>query len=138
MASMTLEEYKQLLIEAYSSEEVSEFIELFTERELRYFDEYLFAKKKLSQRGIDDSEHDEIIESFVDQFGSMCDVENIDDAYQGKYSNFRDFSDNLFDDCYLSEIPVNLRAYIDYEAFANDLKHDYSCSSSGHIFCNNW
>ena len=71
--------------------------------------------------GIDDSEHDEIIESFVDQFGSMCDVENIDDAYQGKYSNFRDFSDNLFDDCYLSEIPAKLRCYIDYEAFANDL-----------------
>jgi antirestriction protein len=139
MAKMTIEEYKQHLIENYSFDEVHEFIAVFTERELRYFDDYVLAKKKLSERGIDGSEHDEIIKDFIDQFGSMCDVGSIDDAYQGKYFRFRDFSDNLFDDVYLFEIPIKLRCYIDYNAFANDLKYDYSHSEkTGHIFCNNW
>ena len=34
----------------------------------------------------------------------------------------QDAADNLFDECYASDIPEGLRMYIDYEAFARDLR----------------
>lgn len=43
-----------------------------------------------------------------------------------RYSYFKDYAEELFDDCYAGQIPENLRSYIDYEAFARDLKFDYT------------
>ena len=36
--------------------------------------------------------------------------------------SLQDAADNLFDDCYAHQIPEALRVYIDYEAFARDLR----------------
>lgn len=36
--------------------------------------------------------------------------------------SLQDAADNLFDECYASDIPEGLRIYIDYEAFARDLR----------------
>ena len=44
-----------------------------------------------------------------------------EEAYCGAYDSFRDYSDELFDECYLPDIPNNVRYYMDYEKFANDL-----------------
>jgi hypothetical protein len=39
--------------------------------------------------------------------------------YQG---NLTDAAEELFDECYLHQIPENLHAYIDYERFTNDCR----------------
>lgn len=50
-----------------------------------------------------------------------------------RYSYFKNYAEELFDDCYASEIPENLRSYIDYEAFARDLKFDYTSVDFGGV-----
>ena len=52
-------------------------------------------------------------------------VEGFEDAYCGVWDNFEDYARNMFDECYLSEVPEVARYYIDYDAFARDLEHDY-------------
>ena len=41
-------------------------------------------------------------------------------------NNFDDYAEELFDECYAHDVPDNLKNYIDYEAFAEDLQMDYS------------
>lgn len=55
------------------------------------------------------------------------------DAYQGCYYNFLDFATWLFDET--MDVPDHLSAYIDYEAFARDLSHDY-WENGGYVFRN--
>jgi hypothetical protein len=48
-------------------------------------------------------------------------VRNIDDVilFQGE---LKEAAEELFDECYLSEIPEHVRAYIDYDSFAQDCR----------------
>jgi antirestriction protein len=46
-----------------------------------------------------------------------------------KECDFRDYAEELFDDCYAHDIPEGLRGYIDYESFARDLEFDYTSVS---------
>ena len=48
-----------------------------------------------------------------------------EESYQGAWDSFLEYATNLFDECYLHDIPENLRFYIDYERFARDLEMDY-------------
>jgi len=43
-----------------------------------------------------------------------------------KEYNFKDYAEELFDDCFLYNAPENVRHYIDYDKFANDLEMDYT------------
>ena len=52
-------------------------------------------------------------------------VEGFEDSYHGTWDSFLEFATEMFDECYLSELPEHLRYYIDYEAFARDLSMDY-------------
>lgn len=58
-------------------------------------------------------------------------VSNFIDAYQGQYDNFLEFATQIFDDT--QEVPDHLRFYIDYEAWARDLSHDY-WETNGYVF----
>jgi len=51
-------------------------------------------------------------------------------------SSFQEYSDDLFDECYLHDVPEHIQSYIDYEGFAKDLSFDYSevDNPSGGIF----
>jgi antirestriction protein len=48
-----------------------------------------------------------------------------EDSYQGAWDSFLEFATDLFDECYLHDIPENIRFYVDYEQFARDLEMDY-------------
>ena len=48
-------------------------------------------------------------------------------------SYFTDYAEELFDECYASDIPENLRSYIDYKAFARDLRMDYTPVTIGGV-----
>lgn len=55
----------------------------------------------------------------------VADLSSFDDLYDGEWRSFQEFSDTLFDDVYLHEVPESIAPYIDYEKFAQDLGHDY-------------
>jgi hypothetical protein len=50
-----------------------------------------------------------------------ADEENFEQAYCGAYESFREYADQLFDECYLYDVPERIRYYIDYQKFADDL-----------------
>lgn len=52
-------------------------------------------------------------------------VEGFEDAYCGAWDSFKDYAIDLFNECYLHEVPESVRFYIDYDAFARDLEMDY-------------
>ena len=57
------------------------------------------------------------------------------DQYSGCWNSFQEFAEEMFDSCY--SIPDNIAGYIDYEAFARDLRFDYSeydGSEGTHVF----
>lgn len=60
------------------------------------------------------------------------------DHYHGSYKSEVDFAYSIFEECYASDIPENLKFYFDYEAFARDLFiNDYfSVEADGetHVF----
>jgi antirestriction protein len=60
-------------------------------------------------------------------------VDDFQDAYQGCYYNFLKFAEDLFDQT--MDVPDHLAFYIDYEAFARDLSHDY-WETNGYVFRN--
>jgi antirestriction protein len=68
-----------------------------------------------------------------DRLKELEDLKEETESYGWEYGiyfiheqNFRDYAEELFDDCYAHDIPDNLKTYIDYEAFASDLEQDYS------------
>lgn len=46
-------------------------------------------------------------------------------------SYFNEYAQELFDDCYSHNVHESVRNYIDYDAFAEDLKHDYTYANLG-------
>lgn len=60
-------------------------------------------------------------------------VNEFQDAYQGCYDDLLEFATILMDDT--MDIPDHLAHYIDYEAFARDLRCDY-WEEHGHVFRN--
>lgn len=89
--------------------------------------------------------------SFIGEHGELGLVllsdYSIDDAqtmleehYQGCYDSEVDFARQLFDECYVHQVPGNLSCYFDYEAFARDLFISDYCSiiigRQAHVFSN--
>ena len=64
----------------------------------------------------------------------------LENNYHGQHDSELDFAMQLFDDCYLHEIPTSIQYYIDYDAFRRDLFSSdyYSLNVNGqiHIFSN--
>ena len=50
-----------------------------------------------------------------------ADEDNFEEAYCSAYDDFRDYADELFDECYLHDVPEAIRTYIDYQKFADSL-----------------
>jgi antirestriction protein len=66
---------------------------------------------------------------------SVEDLEHFEESYQGEHDTFLDFATNIFDECYLHEVPESISSYIDYDKFARDLGYDYhAVDSSGGVY----
>ena len=76
---------------------------------------------------------------FMSHFG-YDDVDDarsdFDDRYQGGHDSMEAFAEQLFDECYLHDVPESVRNYIDYAKFARELEYggDYVELGDGHIF----
>jgi len=83
------------------------------------------------EHGID---HDAFI-AYCDNFHITKDFESqVDDfteAYQGCWDTFVKFAEHILDET--MDVPDYLSMYIDYEAFARDLSHDY-WETNGYVF----
>ncbi len=66
--------------------------------------------------------------------------ESYQDNYQGNYFNLQEFTDELFDEQVLSEIPEHIWNLISgnevYEAYYHNVKHDYYILDNGDVFLN--
>jgi antirestriction protein len=60
-------------------------------------------------------------------------VANFMDSYRGCWRNFAEFAEEWFNETV--EVPDHLRDYIDYNAYARDLQHDY-WEHMGYVFFN--
>ncbi len=47
--------------------------------------------------------------------------QGFEDAYRGEWESERAYAEDLFDGCYLSEVPENVQPYIDYDKWAQDV-----------------
>ena len=55
---------------------------------------------------------------------SVDDLEHFTDSYSGEYDSFREYSDQLFDELYLHDVPEHIQSYIDYEKFERECSYD--------------
>lgn len=61
----------------------------------------------------------------------MPDVSDFEDSYAGEWDSFREYAENLADDIgLLSEVPDELAAYFDWDAWTRDLAFDYSTATA--------
>ncbi|MCT2149574.1 antirestriction protein ArdA [Dermabacter vaginalis] len=58
--------------------------------------------------------------------GGLPDPKAFEEAFVGTFSGFREYSDHLADETLLYDSNDDVRRYFDYEAFARDLKMDYT------------
>lgn len=86
------------------------------------------------------TEHGEAYAIYAEHVGE-CDatVKGFEESYSGTWDSFKDYATELFDECYLHEVPESIRFYIDYDAFARDLEindYFYERGSDGknHVF----
>ena len=77
-------------------------------------------------------------EAFVCYYNDINELEmakeNFEEAYQGEFDSFLDYTTQTFDELYAHSIPEYLRYYINYEAFARDLEAEGYWIEDGHVF----
>ena len=82
--------------------------------------------------------HGEAFTAYIAHIGANYDdIPGFEDSFHGLWDSEVEYAEQLFDDCYIHDIPENLRHYIDFEAFSRDLFLDgyYSIDSeSGGVF----
>lgn len=75
-------------------------------------------------------EHGPIIVKLMEHLGGNTKLAGAwqwyEDNYHGEWDSFQDYAENLLEDCGdLNSMPVYLRQYFDYEAYAKDLSNEY-------------
>lgn len=81
-----------------------------------------------------DDDTKEIVAEYIDHVGLndlSAQIEEAQDAYMGQYDSMEDFAQE-----YESEMGNlgRMEWYIDWQAVARDLEHDYFITENGHVF----
>ena len=80
-----------------------------------------------------DDDDKEILAGYIEVTGNDdATLEEAQDRYCGNYDDFEDYAEELMNELY--DIPEYLTNYIDYKAFARDLKYDYYHADNGNIY----
>jgi len=96
------------------------------------------VQKVLDYIALDDDDR-EMLEAFCECYGGdATDADNIEDVRErcmGQFDTFQDFADQCADEeLACMNAPEFCTRYFDYEAYARDLKYDFSVSDNGYIF----
>ena len=76
------------------------------------------------------------VAAYIDKQGQWG-RSDFEDAYCGEYDSEVAYAEELFDECYLHDVPESVRFYIDYEKFARDLFITDYYFSNGYVFRRN-
>lgn len=76
------------------------------------------------------------VAAYLDNRGSWS-KSDFEDAYCGEYDSKQAYAEELFDECYLHDVPESVRFYIDYEKFARDLFISDYYFANGYVFRGN-
>lgn len=136
------EEFFEVCRELHKDEEDPEFMM----QDYQGFPEELYhesmsvedVEKILAFVALDDDDR-EMLEAFCECYGvDATDADNIEDVRErcmGQFDTFQDFADQCADEeIACMNAPEFCTRYFDYEAYARDLKYNFSVSDNGYIF----
>ena len=81
---------------------------------------------KLKEEASDNSVPWEAVRLYCEDKGELRDISEIAEQYRGQYESFKDYAEELFDECYLADVPEFVQDFIDYEAYARSIQFDYT------------
>jgi hypothetical protein len=100
-----VEKVDQLVEDNYDLDDILEFIDNNSEADLiSYYEEYCTAGENIGY---------DVVDAFVKYHGSMCYVENVEDAFRGVYYDEETFAEEYYSDVY-GDVPAML--VIDWKA----------------------
>ena len=119
LEAVTVEKIEELLEENYGLDEMLEFIDEKNESWfVKYYEEYVRCGEAIGYEAVD---------AFIDEMGSISDIEGLDDRFRGVFESEADFAEDYYND--ISDIPGGL--VIDWQAtYDSNLRYDYtSCEA---------
>jgi antirestriction protein len=118
--AVTVEKIDELLEENYALDDMLEFIDERNENWfVNYYEEYVRCGEAIGYDAVD---------AFIDEMGSISDIEGLDDRFRGWYESEADFAEDFFNE--IGDIPSAL--VIDWQAtYDSSLRYDFTaCEKS--------
>ena len=118
-----VEKVDQLVEDNYALDDILDFVDANSEADLvAYYEEYCTAGERIGY---------DVVDAFVKYHGSMCYVENVEDAFRGVYYDGATFAEEYYNDIY-GEVPAFL--VVDWDAtWKQSLSYDFDFID-GYVF----
>ena len=118
-----VEKVDQLVEDNYALDDILDFVDANSEADLvAYYEDYCTAGERIGY---------DVVDAFVKYHGSMCYVENVEDAFRGVYYDGATFAEEYYNDIY-GEVPAFL--VVDWDAtWEQSLRYDFDFVD-GYIF----
>ena len=118
-----VEKVDQLVEDNYALDDILEFIDNNSEADfITYYEDYCTAGENVGY---------DVVDAFVKYQGSMCYVENVEDAFRGVYYDEETFAEEYYTDVY-GEVPAML--VVDWKAtWDSSLSYDFDFID-GYVF----
>jgi len=110
-----VEKVDELVEDNYALDDILEFIDANSEDDfISFYEEYCTAGENLGY---------DVVDAFVKYHGSMCYVENVEEAFRSAYYDEETFAEEFYNDVY-GEVPSIL--VVDWKAvWDQSLSYDY-------------
>ena len=118
-----VEKVDPLVEDNYALDDILDFVDANSEADLvAYYEDYCTAGERIGY---------DVVDAFVKYQGSMCYVENVEDAFRGVYYDGATFAEEYYNDIY-GEVPAFL--VVDWDAtWEQSLRYDFDFVD-GYIF----
>jgi hypothetical protein len=122
-----VEKIEELLEDNYALDDILEFVDQNSEADLvAYYEQYCTVGENIGY---------DVVDAFVKYHGSMCYVENVEDAFRGVYYDEATFAEEYYSEMY-NDLPIGL--VIDWEAtWKQSLTYDFDFVD-GYVFSSNF
>ena len=122
-ATATVEKIEELVEDNYDLGDILDFVDANSEEDLiSFYEDYCTAGERIGY---------DVVDAFVKYHGSMCYVENVEDAFRGVYYDEETFAEEYYSEIY-GELPAFL--VIDWEAtWKQSLSYDFDFID-GYVF----
>ncbi len=122
LSAETVEKIDELLEDQYALDDILEFIDEYNEQDfVAYYEEYVRCGEAIGYDAVD---------ALIGEMGSVSDIEDCDERYQGVYESTADFAQETVESCY-GDIPSIV--VVDWEAtWDHSLRYDYTACEVGY------